>query len=267
MSIADLIEIVADGRRVPVQVENVATVASPHTGRELYNVRGTVHNTSEESHRWFLELLKNQPADGLPSPETMGSPARQWKLQLRTWSQSGARYQYIVDLQEAEMFNVETLVLRDIEVHPYDYKERLEGGLRIDAKIKLSLEMKERFLDLLKGGGYFPVIRRGIQAEPREMRFGAVYWSAHEDVTKYDLVLVERTPADEAPTTPWDLPGESARAYLAFEIALRRELFALLKDKGVLSEEEIANLRERAEQQEWLVRNEFFRVKDVDMLP
>jgi hypothetical protein len=164
------------------------------------------------------------------------------------------------------MLQLDALVLSDVELHPYHYEEKPGVGLRIDAKVELSSELNERLLNLLKTGGYFTVIRRGIQEAPREMRFGAVYWSAHGETTKYDIVLVERTPSDEAPSTPWDLEGRNARAYLAFEVALRKELFKLLEERGVLSADDISGLRERAFGEQWTIENEFSRVPDIDMI-
>ena len=198
------------------------------------------------------KLRQDQPTDGT--------------VQLRQWTQSDSRYFYTLTLREVETLNIEVLVLGDLEIHPYQYMEDSLEGLKIDGKVELSEEDSEKFLQLQSKGGYFPVIRRGIQEEAREMRFGAVYWSSGNGTVKYAFVLVEKTPADEASSLPLGQLEPKVRSYLAFEVALRKGLIELLQEKGIISSEEVTGLKEKAESEKWRVENEFYRVEDVDRL-
>jgi len=174
------------------------------------------------------------------------------------------------------MLNIESLVVGNLELYPYYYHEEMRDsgsvinigeGLAINAKVKMPKEESERFLEFQFHADYFPVVRHGIQEEPREMRFGAVYWSEHEGEIRYSINLVEKSPEDEEPQHPIGVPNAHMRAQLAFETALRRELFEFLKQKEILSDQEIEGLYDKAEKQAWRVENSFYQVRDVDMLP
>lgn len=256
-----------DDHTIPVKITHSDVFISPHSGRELRQIEGTVQNSSEELHDWFMQVLKQQAIEGILLPDTPVEQARWWNVKLRQWTQSGSRYSYTVEIREIEPLDIQELIVDQVHLQPYRYKEDAQDGLRIDVKVELSKDDNEQFLKIWANGGYFSVIRRGIQDEPREMRFGSVYWSEHVEKFKYDFVLVERTTADEAPRHPWDLPGANARVYLAFEIALRRNLFDLLLKKGIISDEEIIVLKEKAKIEADKIEMEFHRVSDVDLLP
>jgi hypothetical protein len=267
-SLGSILILQLEGREVPVNIQRSDTIVSAHTGADLYNLEGTVRIADKSLHDWWMEALKRQPEDGIASADITTTPSHRWKVRLRQWSSSGERYSYTLELRQIESWKIDALVVDGIEMYPHQYTEEAgTAALRIDAKVKVSEEDSERLLKRLEKRGYFPVVRRGIQDEPREMRFGMVNWSENEGEIKYNLVLVEKSPEDERPQHQLGIADANARAHLAFEIALRRELFTLLQSKGVLSEEEIAGLERKAEENEWRIQNGFYRVKDVDLLP
>jgi len=87
---------------------------------------------------------------------------------------------------------------------------------------------------------YFAVVREGIDATPRQMRFGAILWSEKDAVRKYELNLVEQK-YDEGPMKWVDydrVENTKIHSSVAESEGLLDHLLALLIAKGILSEDD-----------------------------
>jgi len=249
---------------------------SPHTGRTLRHVtlktvvRGDDEHDRAEEH--LVRDAKIQTTDGQDNGVTWVVAKRSYSL---THGRSGAasvmEYRYSVELDEHEDLNLTQLEIDDLIVVPYQFEEKAErGGIVIDARARLDAAQYARFMALYgSDNDYWPVVRRGISDEPRQMRMGwRLRWSKHDDVVKHDILLVERA-CDEQPDGAgfamlFEPEMSYSRATLASTTELLDGLMDVLSNKGILTEPECRALREAAEQRTFARRREFFRVSDLD---
>jgi hypothetical protein len=98
-------------------------------------------------------------------------------------------------IEELEELKITKLIIADLEFEPYLYKEEIEetngDALIITAVTEITGEMWQKINDIPRGT-FFSVIRQGISNEEKEMRFGRILWSEHEDKIKCRIVLVEK---------------------------------------------------------------------------
>jgi hypothetical protein len=122
-----------------------------------------------------------------------GAKPVKWILQDTSLSftvgQDATRHEWT--LVEYESLNVEKLIVGGIELSPYRYKEEFDNdALVITARFETTAEEVAKLRSLPK---YFAVVRQGISAHEREMRYGGPLWSEKNGVINYQLTLVERT--------------------------------------------------------------------------
>lgn len=104
MSAADLnIFLQLGDKVVPVQIEEVTTERSEHTGAELLVVRGRVSTTGAYLHEWFSRAVEKHGAEGATSQPHPVHGARRWTIARGRYSiLNGYRYSYEVRLREVE---------------------------------------------------------------------------------------------------------------------------------------------------------------------
>jgi hypothetical protein len=255
----------------PVIISEETIEVSPHTGRELRIIQGEIHATGEDLHEVFSRALKEQGSEGISSHETPIDPRQQWIVNRGSYSIRGNQYQYQVTLREVEAFEIETLVINGIELQPTRYKETASQGiLHANAVAIVPDDIRDELRRLMREGDYFPVVRRGINENPIEMRFGMCGWSEHPEGTKYSLILVDRRydELSDDDRKPHISSVESAQRHraLAYRIELMEELVGLLIAKGVLTTEEVEEARGNAKERTWERGHKFLEVTDVDEL-
>lgn len=261
------IELQLGERRVPVQVRRVATVRSRHTGKPLTEVHGVVSTPDDTAHLQLARTLREVGTQAVRAAGASVKGVKRWSISWNAYTPSGEEHAHTLILREAEELALEALVVDGVEMHPYEYREEFSGEeLTISAKLVGSRAAVLRLAALLRTRETFPVVRRGISDEPREMRFGVAEWSEHEGQIRYRMVLVDAD-ADLA-EHPELLRIEEAntRAALSFYMNFVDRLTDLLQAKGVASAEEIEAARDRARGELWPARREFWRVRDVDAL-
>ena len=256
------------GRTVPVLVRRRTDEASLHTGRALEVLHGWITTTDAETHAWLSAALRRLGDRGVRACDPDGEFAGKWQLSWNAYGENGSQHTYTVILREHEELSLDALVLDGVELHPYEYRETIAGGgVVIWAKV---VGAEEDVLDLrarLRDRGHFPVIRAGIQDEPREMRLGLAEWSDFEDRVKYRLVLVERGVEAGAHRELLRMERENARAALGFYMNFAERLVDLLLERQVVSPREIDAARDAAASAPGVVRHDFWRVgADIDDL-
>ena len=118
---------------------------------------------------------------------------RKWNVSWNSYAESGGEHSYTLILRQAEELSLESLVVGDVELHPYAYREAVSGAeLTVWAKCVGSKTEVLRLRALLKDRSSFPVIRHGISDQPRPMRFGVAEWSEHEGRIKFRVIFVDR---------------------------------------------------------------------------
>jgi hypothetical protein len=255
------------GRSIPMEIRRRTHYRSAHTGRELPELHAWVSTADPETHRWLTMALR-RIGDGVArarDPET-GLPAR-WQISWNSYGESRGVHSYTLILREAEELTLECLLLDGHEVHPYEYRESVVGGgLTLWAKMVGTRGDVTRISRLIRTRSTFPVVRQGIQDEPREMRLGVAEWSEYEDRIKYRLVLLDREITDTTRADLVRIEEENTRAALGYYANLVERLVDLLVSRGVVEDAEIAALRDAARLEPGVTRHEFWHVPDVDAL-
>jgi hypothetical protein len=255
-------------------LEDASSTPSVSTGRQL--VTGSVSFSAPKGTLSPLVegLLKDAASGSVPLAGAIEGTPRKFKV--GPWSSTthdgAANVEYRVELHEVEEVTTPTLlIVNGIDTQPHHYEERIqENGISISCRVKVSPEVAEQLWQMWISGeppNYFPVVRQGISDEPRQMRFGRCTWSEHEDGVKYELVLVDRT-VDESgePFRGFNEPELSnVMSMAASTTALVAALLDELGATALLTDEQIARVREKAQEGYSRRAREFFRVNDVDL--
>jgi len=168
-----------------------------------------------------------------------------------------------MDRLESNEIRIDGLTLRVI-----DYSaEEAGAGLVVDVLAELDSDEHEAFRDLWVERGYMTVKRIGIDETDRSMRFGQVFWSAHDRLNRYRITLVEEAyDAEQGSPFTLDLQNQVARGHLAYIRGVVAGLTDLLVEKGVISGEDSQALKARAEQEEGTRTFDFYQVVDAGSL-
>jgi len=179
-----LIALQQDDVAFRVEVEQINTVKSKHTSRDLM-LLSVRFQTRDENEKAKSDSRIAQGKSFVTRGEG-GVEGKSFKIH-------STRFSYVVDdplvthsweLEEVETLAPSKLTLGDLEVVPYKYRETIkaigtsgEGILDIIARVALSPEQEAQLHNLPL---YFNVVRWGVNSEPKEMRFGQVMWSQEE---------------------------------------------------------------------------------------
>jgi hypothetical protein len=201
------------------------------------------------------------------STDHHAEPVGRWQVSWNSYGESGGTHTYGLILREWEDLSLEALLIDSMELHPYEYREELlDDGLTIWAKLVGSHADVTRINRLIRTRQSFPVVRRGIQDEPREMRLGVAEWSEYEDRIKYRLVLVDREITEGMRAELGHIQEKNDRAAFGYYANLFDRLAELLVERGAITRKELDSLREGARAQPGVARHEFWHVADVDVL-
>jgi hypothetical protein len=256
-----------DGRVVPVSIRKQTAKRSPHTGRELAELHGWASTDEEEAHRAISALLRTLGDRPIRADDDAGEFAGRWCISWNAYAESNGVHTYTLLLREVEELSLEALLVEELEMRPYEYREMVVGdGLVIRAKMVGTEEDVARVREVVRSRPALRVVRRGIHDDPREMRLGVGEWSDSEDGIKYRLVLLDRELEGEISPELARIEEENDRVALAFYANYVERLSDLLVKKGLLSREELDRVREAAGQAPGVSRRDMWRVADVDEL-
>lgn len=240
-------------------------IVSKHTDNNLEKLNLQIKFRGNPSD--FREALDNRVLEVDSNNEVI----KEYEVNNSSYSYSGQQtpntiYSFNVDLVEVEDLNVEKLLIEDIELPVYEYAEEYkDDSLRIDAKAKVSYEKLDKLREIEKSKDYFEVVRQGISEEKKEMRFGKVVWSKHDEFTKHDMVLVEKS-YDKGNKLP--LPNDpelsNIMSRLAFEVTFLDQITDLLVSKEIISKDELDEIEEEASSKVNERKREFYLVGDID---
>jgi hypothetical protein len=254
-------------RRIRVHVRRRTREASPHTGRGLREVHGWTATNDLREHRWLSSALRALGDRVVRSEDDSGDPTGRWRLSWNSYDEAGGVHTYGLILREAEDLTLESLKIDSLELHPYEYREEvIDEGLTIWAKVVGTQSDVTRINRLIRTRPSFPVVRRGIHDEPREMRLGVAEWSEYEDRIKYRLVLFDQAAGEGVRAEVVRIREQNDRAAVGYYANLVDRLTDLLVDRGVLERAEIEALREGARAEPGVARHEVWHVADVDLL-
>jgi hypothetical protein len=262
------IELKAGSLTLTANVVNRGVHTSKSTGNRLavMEVEFTVqtpreHKLVTEFQRYKGPILTNTGTDS----------EMRWKLSGNSGSsfRSGSsRVLHHWELLQVEDLNIENLVIADLQLTPYTYSEEFssDGVLAIEARVSVTEAQEKRIRELEAPKIYFPVIRQGINNEPREMRFGKLFWSQHGSTYKMDLFLVDKA-ADDNERPDLSRIEFNNLSYLTAEHGLQTsKLVELLLAKKVITETEADDVFETDLQKRRRLLDLLLKVEDVDKL-
>lgn len=252
--------------RLPLHVQRTSSVRSEHTGRALTELHGVI-TAGDRVHQQLKSILQEEGSRRGRPVDDQDGPTTRWSVSWNAYSESAGEHTYSLILREDEELTLEALIVDGVELHPYEYRESFNGDeLTIQAKLVGSKAEVFRLRTLLRTRNTFPVVRRGIQEEPRRMRFGVAEWSEHEGQIKYRVVFVEEG-ADRAEHPELVRIAEAnSRSAMPFYMNFVERLAELLEARGILPAEEIEAARDAAREEFGHARREFWQVADVDLL-
>lgn len=210
------------------EILNRETKESKHTGKQL-----EILNISFESNKEFEK------------PEFIYSEDKKWKVINSSYSytQGNTITTYNWKIEEIEELKIAKLIIDDLEFEPYLYYEEIEetkgDALLVNAIIETTVEIWQN-IKSSPSGKFFSVIRQGISDEEKEMRFGRILWSKHEDTIKCGIVLVEKIYDEYA--NPFIGVSQPEKSNIKENLLKTSEkidrLLSLLVDKGIITSQE-----------------------------
>lgn len=156
------------------------------------------------------------------------------------------------------------LEFKDILLDAYD--KNLEERQLITVNTKVSKEVFDKIVNLRFDlqGDYIPVQINGVE---HVMRFGAIYYSEHEEYNKVQLTFVFKEYDEADPGTVNFVNNETKITLSKYVSELRvinEKLLNLLLEKGVLTEEEKKDIFNLTKKEVHLKSIELHKVKDID---
>lgn len=250
-------------------------IISPHTGKELERMNFDIKVIGASTNDDIQARIPESKNGGIFSIDDDENELKEYRLIKYPYSYNTSSsdenrvYNYTLHLEEVERLNIESLIIGDLEIFPYEYEEEYDDAIISTVKVKLTKIESEK-LDSLDGlenkDRYFKVIRKGISEDKLDMRFGQVIWSEDGDFIKKKMTLVEKIydENEETKSTLFQPEMGNMRSMIAYNRNLTNELMDLLLSKGVISSDEIEEIKEKAGANLAKTYRKFYKVSDVD---
>jgi hypothetical protein len=225
------------------EVMQVGSSESHSTGKPLQQIR-VEFTVGSERERLSVQDFMSTSA---PVEFTINGQPKQWRIGKNSTSFTVGQQSthFVWELLEVENLILAALVLDGLEFNPEKYKEQFDSNEIMTASciVELSQDEEERLHALPK---YFEVIRKGINENPRSMRFGQLLWAKKREKSRIQLFLVDKAYDEQKNGHGLDEPRSTNVAKSAALSASRfSALIALLVGKGVLSAEEAERIPNR----------------------
>lgn len=142
-------------------------------------------------------------------------------------------------MKDVKEIKPESLILNDLELKPYQYKEFLgaDKSLMIDARIVLT---EDQYAEIGRFKKYVMVVRKNIDEKPREMNFFEAAWSREGDEIKEQITLFDRKEREKiSPFGPW---LKNLKILAIKQSLIIEDLSNILVSKGIIDEEKIKEI-------------------------
>jgi hypothetical protein len=256
------------------KVTNRSKFTSQSTGSELDRLTVDIVVSGDKSNDKLLDIITKGREKGLNSIDKQHNLEKQWKIVNDSWSYGITEetaaitdYFHTLELEELEVLKLETLKIGDLKLQPYVYSEKfVDKYLIIDpASVMVTRGDVAQLKGMILKDAYYPVVRTGINPEPREMRFGKVLWSEHENNIKFKLILVEKGYDELVKFPALNEPELSNLMQIVAENSEKlKELLAVLNSKGFLHSRDIQPINLKSKANAWKTLQLFTRVNDID---
>ena len=257
------------------KVTSRSKFTSQSTGSELDRLTVDIVVSGDKSNDKLLDIITKGREKGLNSIDKQRNLEKQWKIVNDSWSygitdkETAAitDYSHTLELEEMEVLKLETLKIGDLKLQPYVYSEKfVDKYLIIDpASVMVTRDVAAQLEGMILKDAYYPVVRTGINPEPREMRFGKVLWSEQENNIKFKLILVEKGYDELVKFPALNEPELSNLMQIVAENSEKlKELLTVLNRKGVLDSKDVEVINSKSKANAWKTRRLFTGVNDID---
>jgi hypothetical protein len=247
-------------------VDEVEEVPSKHSGRvlKIVTVSFSVH---QRRSQLVEELLAEAKEHGATSTNDEGDTIT-WSVEQKQYSYSSdSDYRYYRwKLAEREELNVESLLIGDVEIVPYAYREFEQGGrIEIVARFVSDPDRLEQLYALARSHEPVDVVRVGIQDTPRPMQLAMRIWSESEGERKQEVHLADPEETELIPALSQTFgPLWGSHDTVIRQQATLEGLMEVLRSKGLIDESDLQKIEEDRAQREHTTARSFKRVRDLD---
>jgi hypothetical protein len=249
------------GYEIDFEVTERDSIISKQTDHELEHLHVNAAIEGEEVNEKVADYLEASREEGINSKE--GQITKKWKVINNSYSYSGNKEwaNYSLELEEMEEIKLEKLMLDDLELTPYRYREdiNLDDSLSVDGRVLLSESQFERVKKLIEKD--INVIRKGINETPKQMYLLPVGWSKDEKGIKLQFRLNELKDENELDPfrTIWNAVNLIIKQYQIIE-----QLANLLIQKNIIKKDEFESIKVGIPERNWNVELDLYKEKDLD---
>lgn len=254
-----------------LKITGETSFTSKSTGAQLRRLTATLETQSADQHEEVEGALSGTDDKLVTEPQGNGGQGCQWRASNYSFSFSDSEPElhfHCLELEEAESLSATAVRISDLIIKPYHYKEDWsDEGLCVELKAVIDLGSQDRLFEMRKSGAFWPVVREGVNAEPRTMRIGRCLWSLDDDKIKQEINLVDQS-VYEAECGSWfnlGQPFESRAVELLSEKAEQFDVLVhTLVESGNLSESQARTVLDVPELSLERRKRSFLRVTDLD---
>lgn len=239
------------------------SIISKHTGHELEHLHVNATIEDEDVNEEVTDYLDASREEGINSKE--GQITRKWKVINNSYSYRGNKeyVNYSLELEEMEEIKLDKLILDDLELTPYQYRENIDlyDSLSIEARVRLSDAQFEKFKCLNEKNFLLTVIRKGINETSKQMYLVPVGWSKDENGIKFQFDLYE--PEKKLSAMPLR-PLWRAVDLIIKQDQIIEQLASLLIQKDIIKRIEYESIKARIPEENWDIKQKIYKEKDLD---
>ncbi len=250
------------GYEIPVDILERSIFISQHSGRELEHIKVNTTIEGEKANERIIDFLGAAKKEGLNSKE--GQITKKWKLTNNSYSYGDNKelVNYSMELEEMEEIKLDKLILDDLELIPYQYKEDFDSEEHLSAEVRVLLsEDQFKKVKELRERDSFTVIRVGINETPRQMHLRPNGWSKDERGIKCQFSLYD--PKDTNDLSPFRTIWRAVNLVIKQE-QLIEQLANLLVQKDILTKEEYESIKAGNPERNLDIEFELYQEKDLD---
>jgi len=191
-----------------VELEELDSGFSPHTGRELRRVQVSLQVAAEKS-----EIVNDELSAAREPDHALSADGSRWTVHDSSYSyQDGSpSHNYRAELHEVEEpAKAERVEMLGLSLVPSRYKEEADeddGTLVISFLVAVKAGddavLESAIQHHRQSGAYFDVVRVGVSEEPLQVRFGRCLWRREEDGRLHLLRLVGDSQVTDKDVGPW----------------------------------------------------------------
>ena len=257
-----MMNIILIGYEIPVDILERSNSISKQTGHELEHIEVNATVEGEEANEKVMDYLRTANEERIISKE--GQITKKWKLTNNSYSYRNNKelVTYSLELEEMEEIKLDKLILDDLELIPYKYREDFDYDESLSAEVRVLLsETQFKKVNELRERDSFTVIRVGINETPRQMYIVPSAWSRNEEGVKYQFSLYDQKDINKI--SPYRTIWRAVDLVIEQDQILE-QLANLLVQKGVLEKEEYEDIKTRIPKRNSNIELELYKEKDLD---